>query len=198
MIRPDERQRRMRFVDHALLWREARRLRTFGFDELRAGAAVPERQVKAFLKLLMGNGIITSERPRHRGKLLPSVYTLARDLGRRAPRFRGGKLDPHPTTTERLWSAMRPLRGGFTSEELAGLARVNINTTKTYIAALARAGYLEAADPGARLYRYRIARGKNTGPEPPMPLRDGALYDPNLWDVVWRPSDAVAAAMEAA
>lgn len=125
-------------------------------------------------------------------------YRLVKDVGVEAPRLdRKGKAVP-ATGTENMWRTMR-IMGDFTSSELAmrastGEMKVAEETAKTYVRALATAGYLaliEEGHPfvrgkGAKQSRYRLLASKYTGPRPPMIQRTKCVYDPNLAKIVWQ------------
>ncbi|MGQ9370567.1 hypothetical protein [Azospirillum sp. A39] len=187
------RQRRQRFATPEALWREIRRLRSFTLAELAAAAAAPRYIAKRFVGRLVEVGVLAGEdQPGAHGQFPTRLYRLVRDLGRRCPRFRANRIDPSPSVSERIWAAIKPLRGGFSIRELTILARSKHDVTRNYLVALTRAGYLSVVDPGGpnKGTRYRLASGKHTGPEPPRVLRDGAVYDPNLDRVVWTPDTA--------
>ena len=125
-------------------------------------------------------------------------YRLVKDVGVEAPRLdRKGNVLP-ATGTENMWRTMRIL-GDFNATELAMRAsteqlKVAEETAKTYVRALATAGYLaliEAGHPfirgkGAKQSRYRLIASKYTGPRPPMIQRTKCIYDPNLGKIVWQ------------
>jgi hypothetical protein len=124
-------------------------------------------------------------------------YRLLRDVGVEAPRLdRKGNV-VRPTGNENMWRTMR-IMGDFTAAELAirsSTADIKVaeQTAKTYLHALAVAGYLTVVEEGhpfirgvgARQSRYRLMPTKYTGPRPPMIQRTKCVYDPNLAKVVW-------------
>ena len=196
-IRTEERQRRMRFADPWRCWAEIRRRKEFRMADLVATGA-HRRSAAAFVQRLMDAGIVASDdrAGRNRGKFGVAVYTLVKDIGRRCPRFTSaGELNTRPTAQERMWAAMKPLRQGFFLPELEALARIDTeNTLKSYVKALHRAGYVEVVQTIPHRFasrypthRYRLVKSKNTGPEAPVILRDGAVWDPNLDAIVWAP-----------
>lgn len=192
MKRNHQRQRRPRHIGPAQCWAAIRQLRRFTLAQLEA--VVPRRTAQRFIQALLDAGVVTGTRVQQSNAVRFTEYELIRDLGRRCPRFDGkGGIDPRPTAQERLWAAMRPLRGGFVLAELIGLTRVKEETARSYVAALRRAGYLDMhlvnRHQGARFYRYVLVRDRYTGPEPPVVLADGAVWDANLNRIVWSPSE---------
>ncbi|KAA0678109.1 hypothetical protein [Roseomonas genomospecies 6] len=168
----------------AEVWATIRRLKRFTVPDLLA-AGMSRPTCKSFIPLLVDNGILSREEvPGRRGFVDGMVqrYELVRDLGRRCPRFTAnGQLDETPTTTERIWAAIKPLPA-FSIPEIAMLARVARPTTAKYINTLYRAGYLDELSPGGGYYRqakYRLRRKRSTGPQPPVICKDGSVWDAN-------------------
>jgi len=93
---------------------------------------------------------------------------------------------------EQLWNTMRMLKESWTLSELALTASteevlVSRNTANKYVAALVRAGIVQAVKAptfgakghmGAVAGRYRLTR-KITGPKPPQVLAAQFVFDPN-------------------
>jgi hypothetical protein len=125
-------------------------------------------------------------------------YRLLRDVGVEAPRIdRKGNVI-RPTGNENMWRTMR-IMGEFTAAELAiraSTAEVKVAelSAKTYVRALAVAGYLVVVEEGhafirgkgAKQSRYRLVQAKYSGPRPPMIQRTKCVYDPNLAKIVWQ------------
>ena len=179
------RQYRLRLVSPRLCWEQMRAKRVFIQRDL-VVPGVSVRTAKSFLEKAMAAGLVRMKEPRQKsGGVQPAVYELVQDVGRRCPRFRKGKLDPVPQPFERMWAAMKPLRSGWTVRELASLTRSGESNTWNYVAALRRHGYLDTlAEAVGGAFptegRYRLKKGKNTGPDAPQALRGGRLWDPNL------------------
>lgn len=178
----------MRFADRAVLWAEIRKRKTFRPADLR-GVGAPWPTVKSFVAALTKAGVLRLDLP-DSGWPNGASYTLVKDVGRRCPRFRAnGALNTKPTLTERLWAAMKPLRG-FTNGEIASLIRArSADVVGNYVRTLHRAGYLDAEKPRGQglAVHYRLRRSMDTGPEPPIVLRDGSVWDANRLAVVWTP-----------
>ncbi|WP_372400254.1 hypothetical protein ABMY26_32090 [Azospirillum sp. HJ39] len=173
-----------RLAGSRIVWAEMRRLKSFKARDLHVPGTT--RQIVAtFLFKSIKAGLVIVDKE---GSV--PTYRLERDVGRRCPRFTAdGRLDPIPAPNERIWAAIKPLRGGFTVRELASLTRCSESGAWQYVAALRRHGYLETlVAPVGRSKpvegRYRLKKGKNTGPDAPQALRGGRLWDPNLGRLV--------------
>jgi hypothetical protein len=102
-----------------------------------------------------------------------------------APRLnKGGKAVTQGTGVLAMWRAMKVMQRGFDHNDVAKAASqdgfvVKVATAKTYLLALARAGYfqqLKPAKPGTPA-RYRLL--KNTGPHAPAITRRKCVFDRN-------------------
>jgi hypothetical protein len=102
-----------------------------------------------------------------------------------APRLNnGGKAVTQGLGVLAMWRAMKVMQKGFDHNEVAKAASqdgfvVKVATAKTYVHALARAGYfqqLKPAKPGTPA-RYRLL--KNTGPHAPAITRRKCVFDRN-------------------
>lgn len=168
-------------------WGRMRTLRVFTVDDLK-GDQIPRRFAKEFVARTVKAGLVgvksQADKSGGIGKTRPAVYELLRDVGRRCPRFRSGKLDETPTPKERMWAAIKPLRGGFTVQELTALARVHYAAAARYIALLHKHGYIDRLSryAGGSVpvdARYSVKKGMHSGPDAPQELRSGAIWDPN-------------------
>lgn len=171
------------------IWTALRQLRSATGETIRKTARAQWATVEDYLKSLVAAGIveITSVGPRRRDHM----FALVRDTGAEAPRVRkDGSIVP-PTKTEALWRTIKMI-GQFTYAELAAAADVDGLQARDYCQHLARAGYLLAENNHPHATRYRLAPGKNTGPQPPQIQRTKAVYDPNLRAVVWVDADNAA------
>lgn len=152
--------------------------------------------VLSYLQGLAAAGYIAqheADRPHGRPLRVFFQYHLVRDTGVDAPRVTvEGKPVTAGLVNEQLWLAMRALRGEFDCLALAQAVRdaggqVSIQTVKTYVTFLARAGYLgifAASRPGTQA-RYRFNRARNTGPRAPLITRLREVIDANTGAVVW-------------
>lgn len=102
-----------------------------------------------------------------------------------APRLNnGGKAVTQGAGVLAMWRAMKVLQKGFDHNEVAQAASqdgfvVKVSTAKTYLHALARAGYFQELKPAraGTPARYRLAR--NTGPHAPAITRRKCVFDRN-------------------
>ncbi|SMH62566.1 hypothetical protein [Azospirillum agricola] len=171
-----------RYAETRECWATIRRLKTFRLRDL-VGPSVSRSLASNFVRKALAAGILKVQdghtASTHR------VYELVRDVGRRFPRFdASGRLTTRPEASERMWAAIKPLRGGFQIDELSHLARASLANTRQYVSLLHTHGYLDVMVPHAtgasgHRARYRLKSSMNTGPDAPMRLRDGSLWDPN-------------------
>ena len=145
--------------------------------------------IKSYVRGLRALGAIEAVRSE------PSIKNRTRNIYRvidperpapilRRPDYSGerGEIARH------LWTAIRALRQ-FSVPELAFTAStedrlIKLGTARTYVRALARAGYLlrvRSSNPriGAAAL-WRLAPNRNTGPRAPSVSTAGAVFDPNL------------------
>lgn len=162
-------------------------------------AKADDEMLFTYLTSLEKAGILAGEDMAGKPVRARKTWELLKDNGIEAPRVtKEGKPVTQGMGTEAMWRAMRII-GEFNVSELAGFAsggavQVAERTAQSYIGALKSAGYLDVvADKvhkggriGAIQARYRLKRGKYTGPRPPMIQRTKALYDPNLGMIVWQ------------
>lgn len=172
---------------------------TFTLYQISRKANADDETVYTYLRSLEKGGFLEGvKQPGAKIGTAEKKWKLIRDNGVEAPRL---KRDGTPVTqglgTEAMWRSMRII-GNFNARELAAHACasgvvVKESTAKTYVGALAAAGYLKVAEaaklasPGKPPVqaRYALAPGKYTGPRPPMIQRTKTLYDPNIGKVVW-------------
>lgn len=174
------------------IWEEVRKLRKFGFGDLRgelSGAIQPDT-IRVYLRSLVAAGYVTASLSGQR-----TVYELTKDCGVEAPRLRkDGTAVTMGLAQEQLWRTLQILRTPMTPLQLAAQAstpevRVHEVAARDYLENLCRAGYLQRQGEGARA-KYQLEPGHNSGPRAPQVQRIRQVYDPN-WDrVVWRQPDA--------
>ena len=184
----DKSSGRKRFDGSRVVWAEIRRLKTFRTADLIVEGTT--RQIAtAFVGKAIKAGIVVVDQPSD-GGWRGAVYRLVRDVGRRCPRFTSdGRLNEAPTPTERIWAAIKPLRGGFTVRELACLTRCTEDRVLQYVSALRRHGYLDTlvkGGGGRGEGRHCLRRSMNTGPDAPHVLAGPGkrVWDPNLGRLV--------------
>lgn len=126
------------------------------------------------------------------------LYRLVRDVGVEAPRVTAdGKSVTEGVASEQMWTAMKALHD-FDSEELAAAAStpactVSVETVKSYLKYLERAGYVTIVQEcqrgrGGSKARYRFNRAKNTGPRAPLITKLKEVMDGNTAEIVWTPN----------
>ncbi len=89
---------------------------------------------------------------------------------------------PVTDTRQKVWNSIRVLKR-FTSAQIEATAEVGQRNLNTYIRALSRAGYLALVRPrqsGKSLGHAIWRLSRDSGPQHPLPRRDGSgVYDPN-------------------
>jgi hypothetical protein len=110
------------------------------------------------------------------------LYRLARRPST-APRVRRDGSLVGPSLQQRVWTAVRSQRGGFTEADIAFAAGddkpLPRPAVSLYIRRLLRAGYLAPQGEG-----FRLKPGMSTGPRAPSVHRLTLLWDPNIKRVV--------------
>ena len=113
----------------------------------------------------------------------PMLYTLAKPHGV-APRLDyAGKKVSMGNGNQAMWQAMKVL-GSFDYKDIAKAATLNElvvspGTAKSYVAHLARAGYLATLRPAKPGTPARHRLDKNTGPHAPAITRMKVVFDRN-------------------
>lgn len=159
----------------------------FTWHSVAKRARVEPNTTRLYLRLLLRAGYLSA--PENGG------YRLVNDCGAEAPAVGAdGRSRQVGLGTEAMWRTLRIL-GEVSSVELADQASVAVKTTRrtayTYLNWLRRAGYVSEVAPAkgghhGHCARFRLVPGKYTGPRPPMIQKGGAVYDPNLGEVVYR------------
>lgn len=109
---------------------------------------------------------------------------------------RDGTILNGVSKNQAMWNYMRTNVGahGFTAKDIVAWAstddtKISIETAKSYVAVLAKAGYLIEvikSSPG-QLGMWRLAPDMNTGALPPMILRTKLVFDQNRYEVIGKP-----------
>lgn len=173
------------------IWAAVRRLKRFTAREIEGKTRLPDGTIQTYIEGLAAAGYIAPagrEKGLQRGakgKYVKGAWRLVTDCGIEAPRVtRAGREVTQGRVTLYLWRAMRMLRR-FDHRSLAMAAStdevaIRWATAKSYVGALARAGYLNTevpAKPGVpAIHSLRC----NTGPKPPQIQRVKRIWDPNL------------------
>lgn len=178
-------------------WQAIRRLQTFTVLELQDAIkpVVIYETCESYLRWLVKAGYVKSSGVQRRGaksKFEELHYTLVKDAFE-APRVtRAGGLVTQGIATLAMWRAMKAL-GEFDHLDIqraasVGDCQVKAQTAKSYVNALARAGYyrtVRAAKPGTPS-RYRLVR--DTGAHPPAITRRKSVFDRNTGEFTWEQS----------
>lgn len=140
------------------------------------------KQVEYWLKGWIASGYIKVI-----GLKRPYQNLIIRDIGQEPPRVDSlGKPIAMPLN-ESVWRAMR-IQKTFNARQLVAstAAALHINTVRTYLRQLARAGYLkEVCVEQGLLTTYQLM--ENTGCKPPQILRGKKVFDQNLGIIVYDP-----------
>ncbi len=153
-------------------------------------AQVHDDAVRSYLQSLLRSGHV--EVIAGAELFCEQTLRLIKDVGVEAPAItRQGEVSRQGQGGEAMWRTLRIL-GEVDARQLTDNASVaapiTLWTAKTFIKWLYRAGYLQLVEAGhrGRLARYRLKPGMYTGPRPPMIQKGGAVFDPNLGEVVYR------------
>jgi len=149
--------------------------------------------VEDYLRGLVNAGYLTVEKERihpDRNHFRNRYHLIRRAL--ETPRVRkDGSEIMAGRGNEQLWRSMKML-GSFTKHELAlaastDIAPIRLETAKTYIRYLHRAGYLHLTKPSKPRHPaiYTLLKSKITGPRAPKIQKKKQVFDPNLNAVVW-------------
>lgn len=152
---------------------------------------------------------VIAEEKVNAGGLRPRfTYRLVRDNGVEAPRVsKKGEIVVQGNGNEAMWRTMHRMfeRTPFSYRELVAFAStkahpIKVETAKSYIAALHRAGYLRQVEKEKRGKqpsgaKYVLIASRYTGPRAPMVQRTRTVYDPNENRVVHVDVEAITNAL---
>jgi hypothetical protein len=165
-------------------WAVARRLGTFGYADISAGAHISMHQAMQLVKGWVADGSCIN------------IYKVNGKRSRFQVQVAAPSREPQTAPTAlpgsvplNLWTAMRGLKS-FTPTDLAAHSStasvpVKVDAAQGYCQALLRGGYLRIERPGVPGRReaiYRLIR--NTGPFPPRERRVRGIWDDNLDEFV--------------
>lgn len=175
--------------------------RSFTQESLAEAVCGMESIIQDYIRALLKAEIvdvIAEEKVSRGANIVRRTYRLVRDNGVEAPRIRrNGELVVQGAGNEAMWGTMRRMfeRKDFNFRELAAFAstpenRISEETAKTYVLALAAAGYLQCTKPAvkgrnAAPARHTLITRMYTGPRAPMVQRTKAVFDPNENRVMW-------------
>ena len=182
------------------IWRMVRQLKVFGVADIEIAAmnyfgrcrtGFNTSTVQSYLLRLTRGGYLAQETVLVKGTQRQTTWTLIKDQGAEAPRLRkDGQPSKQGRVRDQLWRTLKII-GEFNYIELAAAASleespVSLNTCRTYIRHLYRAGYLvlsRASKPGTAA-RYRKVPRRCDGGKAPMVLRSKEVFDPNHMQIV--------------
>lgn len=181
---------------------EAIRQRRDGFvpDDIVEHGDVTKDIVRDFLQVLEVGGYIEVVSEEKINTLcVKRTYRLIRDNGAEAPRLtKTGEEVTQGGGNEAMWGTLRRMfkMESVDYRQLAAFAGTQRNpiseqSAKTYMLALASAGYLQCVQPAVKgrkalPARYRLNHAMDTGRRAPMIQRTKTVFDPNLNMIVWQ------------
>lgn len=181
------------------LWAAARKLRRFTLMQWQDATKPVVRfdTCETYLRALVAAGYLqVVDKPRRPGRgFAEAEYQLVKD-SLDAPRLdRQGQPVTQGLATLAMWRAMQVLKT-FDYQDVQRAAslpgasvKVTDQSAKTYVNALARAGYFKTVSeskPGVPA-KYRLMR--NTGPHAPAITRRKVVFDRNAGEFMWQESE---------
>lgn len=182
------------------IWEAIRASRkSFCQADIARRAKVSDGIVTDYFKCLEKGGVIViTSQDKIKNSFVTNTYRLELDNGLEAPRLtKLGKPVTQGAGNEAMWGTLRRM---FKTEsvdyrQLAAFAStksntISTNTAKTYLLALAEAGYLECVKgavqgKNAAAARYRLLSAMDSGVRSPMIQRTKSVFDPNWNRTVW-------------
>ncbi len=145
--------------------------------------------ITSFIKRLVLGGFVSVEAT---SSTLPTYRVLLKQSA--TPKVReDGSVVPGVIKQAAMWNAIRSpsCRSGFTALDIAYLgstddSQIPFETARSYIALLAKAGYLMQVEKGSKGQKtmWRLLPHMNTGPAYPMALMTKVIFDQNRGEVV--------------
>jgi hypothetical protein len=167
-------------TDRERIWTAIRELKTFDARDLGRKTGLDRRKKSVFrdyLSALHLGGFITPSGVRIEPRA-PIIWKLIKDTGVDAPRVRKDGTVLPPSGRQRMWNAIRILKG-FTATGLASIASLPGHA----IAGSEAEYYCRWLEKGGYLRRSRdfwvFVPAMFTGAKAPQVLRVKALFDPN-------------------
>jgi hypothetical protein len=182
------------------VWEAVRKCRdNFTQEGIARQVRVSEDIIRDYVNALLNGGyleVVSIQKINH--ICIKRTYRLVRDNGLEAPRLtKSGQEVVQGSGNEAMWGTLRRM---FKTEsvdyrQLAAFAStqktaISVGTAKTYVLALAAAGYLECVQPAVKgaqplPARYRLIPAMESGHRAPMIQRTKSVFDPNWNKVVW-------------
>lgn len=164
-------------------WDVIRRLGQFTLPELMAEADIREDNARRLLAELEASGhLARDEDAPAAGRFI--VWTVVKDPGAAFLQGEDGLRSPR----SRAWQSMR-IRGTFRLGDIVATTGIGLDNLLKFVRALEDVGYVDRfqdKDNGRCASQVVFRLVKNTGPEAPIPLRDGRVFDPNRKETVGR------------
>lgn len=196
--KPIELERSGMHTPRERLWAAARKLREFTLTEWQDATkpVVIIETCESYLDCLVAGGFLKPgprQRTANGGAFAEVRYRLVKDT-LDAPRLdRGGRPVTQGAGTLAMWRAMNILKT-FDWHEVQRAAslpdfEVTASTAKSYVKALAVAGYFQTVQPAkpGTAARYRLVR--KTGRHAPAITRRKTVFDRNEGKFVWQESE---------
>jgi hypothetical protein len=183
----DQILKKRKMADRPAIWSLIRKTsESFTSLTLSSELKIDRKIITPYLKTLCMAGFIKQDSLENKvGKTIHYNFVEGPST---APRVRkNGEIIKHGSGQDNMWRSMKILKT-FNAHFLAihssvGDVSVTIDTAKSYIKMLQRAGYLRAL-PTVPV-SWVLLSSKNTGPHAPMVQRVKQVFDPNLRKVVW-------------
>lgn len=193
-ITVDKNKSPLRGIDHywSVMMDHEMRGMTFSVPDIRAVSKFAHRDdISDFARRLEKAGII--ERAGTKEGTRTVIYRVVERQNSTPKVRRDGTIIEGVSKNRAMWNYMRTNAGAqsFTAQDIVAWAStdetpINIDSAKSYIGTLAKAGYLIEMVKGTpgKLGIWRLAPHMNSGPLPPMILRTKVVFDQNRHEIV--------------
>ena len=193
-ITVDKNKSPMRGIDHywSVMMDHEMRGMTFTVPDIRAFSKFAHRDdISDFARRLEKAGIIARVGTKEGTRV--AIYKIVERQNATPKVRRDGTIIEGVSKNRAMWNYMRTTAGAqsFTAQDIVAWAStdetpINIDSAKSYIGFLAKAGYLIEMVKGTpgKLGIWRLAPHMNSGPLPPMILRTKVVFDQNRHEIV--------------
>lgn len=196
-ITADKKSARMSGIDHywSVMMDYEMMEKSFSITDILAfcNGSNARSDINDFMKRLTKAGIIAEVADQ------PKFFRIIERQSATPKVRRDGTIITGVSKNQAMWNFMRTNVGahGFTAQDIVAWAstddrKINIDTAKSYINSLGKAGYLIEVIKGSpgKLGMWRLAPDMNTGALPPMILRTKLVFDQNRYEVIGKPEIA--------
>ncbi|MBI2801279.1 MAG: hypothetical protein HYX63_13540 [Gammaproteobacteria bacterium] len=172
------------------IWAAIRACRQFTLLDLEHHCRANMSTIKTYLNGLTAAGYLQTTYDVNEDGRPMQLWRLMLDTGIEAPRVtKTGEPVTQGRARQQMWQTMRAIKA-FTHPDLAlsastELCLVDMDDCKSYVHALARAGYLTVEQRGRPYHPALYRFVKNTGPKAPQIQKVKQVWDPNLKQVMW-------------